>query len=398
MLVKYFLGSAKRQPLLLVLEDVHWADPSTLEWVRMLTDRITASALLLLITGRPESVPVLPRSLHLTQLSLGRLGRAAVAAMVASRVSDQQMAFPLLSHSGAGGVPLFVEGIAKWLNGVGVTTDGSPEVRPLRDTLMARLDRLPGLGGADRIGMLDWTSITGCLAIADLPEKQSRVPRSAARPSCSFTSTTSVEQAWLAQCGMRAAESTSQRRRRTSHARILTALRAGLRRRHPEELAQHAAAAGLWRKALQYYGQAGKAALDRSATIEGFALTAKAIKAGEHMAEIRKHGLLSSNSTRHAGGRISRSGTRLGSPPSSRPRRPSAAQFGLDRMSCQLGPSGLTLRRFMEEQPAMRSDTAVMRLGLLKGLRTGSLPRSRALFWVFRSCSGDSTVPRSLNS
>ena len=107
-------------------------------------------------------------------------------------------------------------------------------------------------------------------------------------------------------------------------------------RRHPEELAQHAAAAGLWRKALQYYGQAGKAALDRSATIEGFALTAKAIKAGEHMAEIRKHGLLSSNSTRHAGGRISRSGTRLGSPPSSRPRRASAAQFGLDRMSCQL--------------------------------------------------------------
>ena len=40
----------------------------------------------------------------------------------------------------------------------------------------------------------------------------------------------------------------------------------------------------------------------------------------------------------------------------------------------------------------MRSDTAGMRLGLLKGLRTVSLPRSRALFWVFRSCSRDSNV------
>ena len=54
-------------------------------------DRITASALLLLITGRPERCRYCPVHRLLTQLSLGRLGRAAVAAMVASRVSDHQM-------------------------------------------------------------------------------------------------------------------------------------------------------------------------------------------------------------------------------------------------------------------------------------------------------------------
>jgi class 3 adenylate cyclase/tetratricopeptide (TPR) repeat protein len=346
-LVKYFLGSAKRQPLLLVLEDVHWADPSTLEWVRMLTDRITASALLLLITGRPERVPALPRSLHLTQLSLGRLGRAAVAAMVASRVSDQQMTSPLLETilSRTDGVPLFVEELSKELveRGSVLTTDGSPEVpSSLHDTLMARLDRLPGQNEVAQIAScigrdFDYRLLA---AIADLPEKRLCVCldqlceaellfSDGSPPDASYSFKHALVRDAAYECLLK-------RRRRTIHARILTALETRVSPAAPEELAQHAAAAGLWRKGLQYYGQAGKAALDRSANIEGFALTAKAIKAGEHMAGDMETRAAIIELHQARGWAYLTIGDTAGLATELEAAEASAAQFGLDRMSCQL--------------------------------------------------------------
>ena len=74
-LVAYLARLAARQPVLLVFEDVHWADPTSLELLGLIIDRAEALPLLALISSRPEfSPPGAPRA-HITPLPLGRLGR-----------------------------------------------------------------------------------------------------------------------------------------------------------------------------------------------------------------------------------------------------------------------------------------------------------------------------------
>jgi class 3 adenylate cyclase len=81
-LLAWLLAEAERQPTLAVWEDLHWADPSTLEFLSLLIDQTPTARLLALLTCRPEfDPPWSPRS-YLTQLTLGRLGRAQVEAML----------------------------------------------------------------------------------------------------------------------------------------------------------------------------------------------------------------------------------------------------------------------------------------------------------------------------
>ena len=70
--------------VLVVMEDVHWTDPSTLEFVHLVLDRIEGQRVLLLLTSRPDGQPVLAGHPHVTRLVLNRLGRAAVEAMTAA--------------------------------------------------------------------------------------------------------------------------------------------------------------------------------------------------------------------------------------------------------------------------------------------------------------------------
>jgi tetratricopeptide (TPR) repeat protein len=295
-LVQYVLDLAKQEPLLLILEDVHWADPTTLEWARMLADRISMSAILLLMTGRPDLSPALPGRSHVTHLTLGRLGRAAVAAMVTSRVSDRHLASSILETviSRTDGVPLFVEELSKDLiEHRSALADDESLIIPssLHDTLMARLHRLPGHH--------DVAQIASCIgrefgyqmlaAIADLPEAQLRygleqlceaelLLRHGSPPEASY----SFKHALVRDA---AYESLLKRRRRTIHAQILAAVENGVAPAAAEEMARHAAAAGLWQKAVHYFGVAGRSALERAANAEGFALTAKALAAAEHTAD-----------------------------------------------------------------------------------------------------------------
>ena len=74
-LVDQVLGLARRQPVLMVVEDVHWVDPTTLELVSQTFDRIAAARVLVLLTSRPEAQPALGGHPHITRLTLNRLGR-----------------------------------------------------------------------------------------------------------------------------------------------------------------------------------------------------------------------------------------------------------------------------------------------------------------------------------
>src|SRR5712692_6707862 len=110
-LVAWLLAEATQQPVLAVWEDLHWADPSTLELLGLLLDQLPTARLLLLSTARSGFRPPWgPRS-SLTQLTLSRLTRPQVAAMVAYLTGGKALPAAVMQHivAKSDGVPLFVE-------------------------------------------------------------------------------------------------------------------------------------------------------------------------------------------------------------------------------------------------------------------------------------------------
>src|SRR5262249_56083363 len=81
-LLTWLLAEAERQPLPFIVEDLHWADPSTLEFLGLLIDQVPTARLLTLLAFRPEFTPPWPSRSHLTHLALHRLPRTQVEAMV----------------------------------------------------------------------------------------------------------------------------------------------------------------------------------------------------------------------------------------------------------------------------------------------------------------------------
>jgi tetratricopeptide (TPR) repeat protein len=154
-LVKWMLGSARTQPLVSVIEDLHWADPSTLELIQLLVAQGATAPLLLLYTARPEFHPPWPLRAHHTQLTLNRLSAREVRKMVSDvaarkALSDETIAIVVERTSG---VPLFVEELTRAVLGSG---DGKLMGRAipvtLHDSLMARLDRLGPARDVAQIG------------------------------------------------------------------------------------------------------------------------------------------------------------------------------------------------------------------------------------------------------
>jgi predicted ATPase len=156
-LLAWLWEEARRQPLLMVCEDVHWADPSTLENLGLLVDQIPTSPILAVLTFRPEFVPPWPPRSHMTSLTLNRLERPQIEAMVRQRAGGKTLPREVVEHVVAktDGVPLFVEELTKMIlesallreeaDQYALTGPLSAVTIPatLQDSLLARLDRLP---------------------------------------------------------------------------------------------------------------------------------------------------------------------------------------------------------------------------------------------------------------
>ena len=155
-MLAWLLAEAERQPTLAVWEDLHWADPSTLEFLSLLIDQIPTARLLALFTCRPEfRPPWSPRS-YLTQLTLDRLGRAQVEAMTERITGGKALPVEVVQQIVAktDGVPLFVEELTKAILESGLLREREDRYEltgplpslaipaTLHDSLMARLDRL----------------------------------------------------------------------------------------------------------------------------------------------------------------------------------------------------------------------------------------------------------------
>ena len=155
-LMAWLAAEAEQQPVLAVWEDLHWADPSTLEWLGLFLEQAPTVRLLTLLTCRLEFVPPWPPRAALTQLTLTRLTRPQTEEMIRRVTGGKELPAEVVRQIVAktDGVPLFVEELTKavleagWLqegeDGYALTGPVPPLAIPatLQDTLMARLDRL----------------------------------------------------------------------------------------------------------------------------------------------------------------------------------------------------------------------------------------------------------------
>ena len=179
-------GLAARSPVLMVLEDAHWLDPTTLELFDLAVQRIERLPVLLVVTYRPEFRPPWAGHAHATALALNRLGRAAAEAIVDRLAAGRRPPEPLLHEivAKADGVPLFVEELTKAVLELGLlreTADGYAPDGPLpplaipatlQDSLMARLDRLAPVKEVAQVGAVIGREFSRevLAAVADLPD------------------------------------------------------------------------------------------------------------------------------------------------------------------------------------------------------------------------------------
>ncbi|HKV56229.1 MAG TPA: adenylate/guanylate cyclase domain-containing protein [Candidatus Binataceae bacterium] len=144
-LVAWTFGAAKSQPLVIATEDLHWADPSTLELIQLLVEQGATARLLLLYTARPEFRPPWPLRAHHTQIALNRLSARNVRTMVEKVVANSALSDATVTAvvERTGGVPLFAEELTRAVLESGDTKLTGREIpATLHDSLMARLDRL----------------------------------------------------------------------------------------------------------------------------------------------------------------------------------------------------------------------------------------------------------------
>lgn len=148
---------AARRPLLVLIEDLHWIDASSLELLSVLIEQVATTPICVLLTGRPDFRPPWAARSHTTQVTLTRLPRRQTEQMIMSVAGNKPLPAEVLQQvvAGTDGVPLFVEEITKMVLESGLLRESDDRyeltapLRPLaipatlQDSLTARLDRLP---------------------------------------------------------------------------------------------------------------------------------------------------------------------------------------------------------------------------------------------------------------
>ncbi len=298
-LVLQVAALARQNPLLIIFEDTHWADPTSLELFGQIVDKIPSLRVLLIVTYRPEFDPPWIGRPHVTALTLNRLGERESGAMI-DRVSGNK---PLPASvkqdiiERTDGIPLFVEEMTKAVleaesggeaQRTAATVPSSALSVPasLHASLMARLDRLGPAKEVAQIGAVIGREFSHALlaSVAHRPEAElySALDRLIAA-GLLFRQGVPPHATYLFKHALvqDAAYGTLLREpRRALHARIAETLEsqfAEIAETQPELLARHCTEAGLTEKAASLWGMAGQRSLERSALVEAAAQFTRAL-------------------------------------------------------------------------------------------------------------------------
>jgi predicted ATPase len=323
-LVAWLLEESEKNPVYNPWEDLQWADPSSLDFLNLLIEQAPTAKLYLLLTFRPEFSPPWESRSHISQLTLNRLGRKQVEAMVSHVVAQTLRPSTSSGRTESGlrgetppvraepveartalpteviqqivaktdGVPLFVEELTKAV----VESVGAPSSvlvqalaipATLHDSLMARLDRLGPVKEIAQLGATIGREFRYELLQAVSPLDETNLQQALARL---------VDAELLYQRGLlpqatylfkhaliqdAAYQSLLRRTRQQYHQQIAQVLEGRFPETvetQPELLAHHYAEAGLIAQAIPYWQQAGQRASKRSANLEAISHLTKGLE------------------------------------------------------------------------------------------------------------------------
>ena len=290
-LVDLIEAAARQQPSVMLFEDAHWADPTTLEVLDLLIDRVKTVPLLVVLTHRPEFQSRWSEHGHVGALNLSKLTRAQSAAMVSALAGGKALPAALLEQilTRTDGVPLFVEELTKSILESGELREAGDHYEyggsaravtipaTLRDSLMARLDRFMPVREIAQIGAAIGREFSYELIAAVAPMPQAQLDDALARLSESglaFRRGTPPDAIYTFKHALvqdAAYDSLLKSRRQELHAKIARVIEArfpNIKTTEPEVLAHHLTAAGLAEAAIPLWRSAGELALRRMALTE----------------------------------------------------------------------------------------------------------------------------------
>jgi class 3 adenylate cyclase/tetratricopeptide (TPR) repeat protein len=284
-------AAARKQSSVMLYEDEHWADPTSLEAMDLLVDRVRNIPLLIVLTHRPEFQPKWGSHGHVTALNLSKLTRAQSSAIVFKLTNGKTLPGELLEQilAKTDGVPLYVEELTKAILESGELKDAGDHYdyagaartvsipATLRDSLTARLDRWPAAKEIAQIGaaigrefsyeliaaVASHTETELISALNELTESGLAFRRGTP-PEATYTFKHALVQD-------AAYDSLLKSRRQALHAKIARVLEEDFpntKDTEPELLAHHLTAAGETETAIGYWQKAGELALKRLALNE----------------------------------------------------------------------------------------------------------------------------------
>ena len=290
-LVDWVREYAGDEPLLIVVEDLHWVDASTLELLGMLVEQCQGYPILMLLSFRPEFRPPWPDWSHQTRVALNRFNRRQVAEMMRIQLGVKQLPPTIVDQvvDRTDGVPLFVEEFSKMVMEAEVLreVEGEMEISgsfpiheipdTLHDLLMERLDRMASdrdvvqlaatmgrefsyelIQAASGMDESQLQSELTKLVEAEMLYQKGRPPR------CNFLFKHSLIQE-------AAYQSMTKSKRQGSHqsiVKVLTTQFSETAETQPELLAHHYTEAGMPIEAIEYWEKAGLRSLHKSANAE----------------------------------------------------------------------------------------------------------------------------------
>jgi class 3 adenylate cyclase/predicted ATPase len=290
-LVAWLEAEAERQPVLVAWEDLHWADPTTLEYLGLLVEQVPTVPMLHVLTYRPEFSPPWPPRSHITPLVLNRLERPQVEALITQRAEGKPLPAEVVQYivDKTDGVPLYVEELTKMLLASPLLREEADQYvltgplhavaipDTLQDALMARLDQLNRAKEVAQLGAVLGREFAYELVQAIAPQDEETLQAELAQlvaaevlyqrgrpPRARYL----FKHALIQDAAYASLLKSTRQQVHQQIAQVLEAHFPTLVETQPELLAHHYTAAGCHEPAVSYWQRAGQHASERLAHLE----------------------------------------------------------------------------------------------------------------------------------